>query len=740
MALNSLEAGLKDRDFRKESGRVVMLSGLNKVAISKKLPMVIAGLAAFAAAMTGGAAYISSQSNINSETHHLLTETANSRAEAAKAFFDTSGAQANELASSAIISSALDRFSAAYAQLGPDAEAQLQATYIDQNPNAAGQKEKWDAANNGTAYDAVHAELHPWMRNILRTNDYYDIFLFDANGQNVYTVFKERDFATQLASGKWKDSGLGVLVREVIAAGANAEPKLADFKPYAPSADLPASFIAVPIKGANGQLKGVFAIQLSINKLDAAMRPQPTNGKTGENFLIGEDFLVRNNSPHSKEPTILKSKFENDFVKQGFEGKSITTITNDPDGNSVVSAFVPFTTLGAKFVVASDQTVAEAQEPLRALAISILLATLLSMGVAAAAGLFFARSLSKPIADLTDSMRTLAGGVTDMMVPGRDRGDELGEMAEAVEVFRENAIERIALEKAASEETKIQMRRAEAIASATQAYEQVAGDMLRTVAAASAELEATAQAMTAAADRTNMMASSVAAAAEESTVSASTAAGSAESLTTSISTIQSNVSESSSVAIEAVHLSGEAQNAVSELANSARRIGEVVELIKGIADQTNLLALNATIEAARAGEAGRGFAIVAQEVKNLASQTGNATEDIAAQIGSIQGAVDGAVGAMSRIEAVITRINQNAGMIGQSVDMQATVTQEIASAITQVAAASQSVASDVSRVTETAGETGAAASQVLAASRELSGQAARLDQETLEFLERIRAA
>jgi methyl-accepting chemotaxis protein len=313
-------------------------------------------------------------------------------------------------------------------------------------------------------------------------------------------------------------------------------------------------------------------------------------------------------------------------------------------------------------------------------------------------------------------------------------------MAEAVEVFRENAIERIALEAAASEETKIQMRRAEAIASATQAYEQVAGDMLRTVAAASAELEATAQAMTAAADRTNMMASSVAAAAEESTVSASTAAGSAESLTTSISTIQSNVSESSSVAIEAVRLSGEAQSAVSELANSARRIGEVVELIKGIADQTNLLALNATIEAARAGEAGRGFAIVAQEVKNLASQTGNATEDIAAQIGSIQGAVDGAVGAMSRIEAVITRINQNAGMIGQSVDMQATVTQEIASAITQVAAASQSVASDVSRVTETAGETGAAASQVLAASRELSVQAAKLDQETQEFLERVRAA
>jgi methyl-accepting chemotaxis protein len=717
-----------------------MLSVLNNIAISKKLPVIIAGLAAIAAAATGAAAYFSSQDSIISNTEASLTQTALSRADAAKSFFDTSGAQAKELASSAIIGSALDRFSAGYAQLGPNAEAQLQATYIDQNPNATGKKENWDAAGNGTAYDSVHAELHPWLRDILRTNDFYDIFLFDATGRNVYTVFKERDFATQLATGQWKDSGLGVLVREVLSGSAEAEPKVADFKPYAPSADVPAGFIAVPIKNSAGKLKGVFAIQLSINKLDAAMKPQPANGKTGENTLVGEDFLVRNNSVHSKEPTILKHRVENAYVKKALAGEASQDITKDFLGRSAITAVVPFATMGAKFAVVSSITSHEAEASLRALALNILIVTVVAIGVAAGAGVWFARTISKPVGALTDAMRTLAGGATELDVPGRERGDELGAMAGAVEVFRENAIERIALEEAASKEGLVQMKRSKAISDATQAYEQVAGEMLRTVAAASAELEATAQAMTAAADRTNMMASSVAAAAEESTVSASTAAGSAESLTSSISTIQSNVAESSQVAIEAVRLSAEAQGAVGELANSARRIGEVVELIKGIADQTNLLALNATIEAARAGEAGRGFAIVAQEVKNLASQTGNATEDIAAQIGAIQGAVDGAVNAMSRIEAVITSINQNAGMIGQSVDMQATVTQEIASAITQVAAASQSVASDVSRVTETAGETGAAAGEVLAASRELSVQAARLDQETQEFLERVRAA
>jgi methyl-accepting chemotaxis protein len=718
----------------------MMAVRMDDVAISRKLPMVIAGLAALAAVGAGGAAYFSSAASIHSQTNATLAATVASRTDAAKSFFSDSEKQLAELAASGNISLALDRFSAAYATLGPDAEARLQGAYIDANPNPAGQKEKLDVAATGTEYDAVHAALHPWLRNILRTNDFYDIFLFDASGRNVYTVFKELDFATQLASGRWKDSGLGSVVRRVLNGEANSGPILEDFKAYAPSNGVPAGFIAAPIKDANGRIKGVVAIQLSINKLDAAMRPMPGNGKSGENFLIGADGLVRNNSPHSKEPTILKTKIESDDFKKALEGETAVVDSTSTQGAASRLAYAPFEVMGAKFAVFSDITKAEVNGPLNQLALNILLATLLVSAGAAAAGMWFARSLTKPVGALTEAMRVLAGGNTALDIPGADRGDELGTMAAAVAVFRDNALERAKLEEAAAEESRVQMRRAEAIAHATEDYERVAGDMLRTVAAASAELEATAQAMTAAADRTNMMASSVAAAAEESTVSASTASDAASNMSSSIGTIQENASESATVAKEAVSLSAEAQNAVQELAGSARRIGEVVELIKGIADQTNLLALNATIEAARAGEAGKGFAIVAQEVKNLAAQTGGATEDIAAQIGAIQGAVDGAVHSMSRIGAVISRINQNAGMIGQSVDMQASVTQEIASAISQVAAASQSVAVDVSRVTETAGETGAAASQVLSASRELSQQASRLEAETQGFLERVRAA
>jgi methyl-accepting chemotaxis protein len=638
------------------------------------------------------------------------------------------------------VSGAFDQFSAAFNELGPTAEADLQRLYIDQNPNALGSKDGLDAAQSGSSYDALHARLHPWFRSILKMNDYYDIFLFDASGRNVYTVYKERDFATQLANGKWKDSNLGELVRQVLAGPADAAPKLADFKPYAPSNDVPAGFVAMPIKGADGRIKGVFAVQLSIGKIDKVMAPLPANGETGENTLVGSDGLVRNNSRFEKEPTILKRKVENKEVEAAKAGETGFDRGTNAAGLAAKIGYAPVEIMGTKFTVLSDVTVKEVSGPLNQMLMYIMILIGVISAIAASVGIWFSRSLTTPIGSLTDAMRNLAAGDTKASISGVERGDELGEMAQAVAVFRDNAIERAKLEGAAREDTFVQTRRAEAISSATQDYERVAGDMLRAVAAAAAELEATSLTMTAAADRTNHMATSVAAAAEESTVSASHAAGSAESLTGSISTIQSNVAESGQVASEAVALSADAQAAVGELATSAKRIGEVVEMIKGIADQTNLLALNATIEAARAGEAGKGFAIVAQEVKNLASQTGAATEDIASQIGSIRGAVEGAVSAMSRIEAVIHRINQNATMIGQSVDLQASVSTAIASAISQVAVSSQSVSSDVSMVTETASETGAAAGQVLSASRELSMQAAKLDHETMEFLARVRAA
>ncbi len=716
-----------------------MRLNLANVMISKKLPITIASIAIFAAVLTGASAYIAASNSAHEEGKEHLLETAKSKADLVKGYFEDAGKQVTELATSNHVSNALDRFSAAYNEIGPDAENILQNEYIDSNPNPLGQKEKFDVGNSGSNYDAVHASLHPWLRTIAKTNDYYDIFLFDAQGRNVYTVYKERDFATQLVNGKWKDSGLGELVRKTLQ-NKDGKPLLEDFLPYAPSNGIPAGFIAAPIKDANGNIKGIVAIQLSIDKLDKAMTTVPTNGKTGENIIVGEDKLMRNNSPHSKESTLLKKKFDSPEIVETFKGESGTNASKNLEGKNNILAHTPLEVMGAKYAIISDITKAELEAPLNKLAIITAIVAAIIGAFSAFIGFWFSKTITNPVGDLTDAMRILSNGDTSKSIPGTERGDELGTMAKAVEVFRDNAIERTKLEAMSKEEQLRQIKRGETISEATANFERVAGDMLRAVSAASAELNSTAQAMTAAAQRTNEMASSVAAAAEESTVNASTASGSATELSSAIAQIQASSSESASIATEAVGISTEAQNAVTELVGAAQSISEVVNLIRGIAEQTNLLALNATIEAARAGEAGAGFAIVAQEVKNLANQTAGATDDISNHIGSIQTVVDGARDAMNRIAEVIGRINGISGEIGHAVEAQSVVTDEIARNVAEVAVAAKSVTEDVIKVTENASETGVAASQVLSASHELSMQAAKLEQETNEFLARVRAA
>ena len=348
--------------------------------------------------------------------------------------------------------------------------------------------------------------------------------------------------------------------------------------------------------------------------------------------------------------------------------------------------------------------------------------------------------ISRPISRITGVMERLAKGDTSVAIPGLGRGDEIGGMAKAVAVFKDNAIDRDRMMAAEEAERRAKEMRTQAVEELVQSFDRNVSGILRTVASAATELEATAQSMLSTADQTKGQAASTAAAAEQASVNVQTVASATNQLTASINEISGQVTRSTNIAGHAVGEAQQTNERVQGLVAQAQRIGVVVKLITDIASQTNLLALNATIAAARAGEAGKGFAVVASEVKNLANQTAKATDEIAAQIASMQEATSGAAAAINGIGDTIGTISEIATIIASAIEEQGSATSEIARNVQEAARGTHLVTTNITDVSNGATQTGSAATQVLGAAGELSRQSEVLRTEVERFLAGIRAA
>jgi len=272
------------------------------------------------------------------------------------------------------------------------------------------------------------------------------------------------------------------------------------------------------------------------------------------------------------------------------------------------------------------------------------------------------------------------------------------------------------------------------------AFEGKVGSLVSILSSGATELRATAQSMSSTATHSRQQARIVAGAAEEASAGVQTVAAAAEQLTASIQEISRQVAQSARMTGKAVEDARTTDATVRALADGAQKIGDVVQIITGIAAQTNLLALNATIEAARAGDAGKGFAVVASEVKSLAGQTAKATEKIGAQIQEIQAATEGAVQAIKAIGATIEEINVIASNIGAAVEEQGAATAEIARNVQQTASSTQDVTATIADVSHAADGTENLAGQVLRAANDLSQRADEVTAEVKSFVTGIRAA
>jgi methyl-accepting chemotaxis protein len=486
--------------------------------------------------------------------------------------------------------------------------------------------------------------------------------------------------------------------------------------------------VAFPVT-TDGKLRGVVGGDLALDALQTFLKSIDLAGK-GYVFLVDAQgkTLVHIDDEKVMKPSgfVPATANADDFSAGGAEIVQFYKIEGLPS----VSWYVG---------VALDR--AKVTAPLRQLSVVLTVTIVVTiLIIVPLLGLVIVRIVARPITDMTRAMTALSDGDLSVAVPALGRRDEIGAMANALEVFKDSLTRNKAMEaEVRQSRERVEAEKRAALKRMADAFEASVKGIVGDVTKAASQMKGNAEALTAIATDGRDRAAAVASAAAQTSANVQTVAVSAEEMTSSVAEISRQVNHSNEVARQAVDRSEVSSRSVQALAEQAKTIGTVVELINSIASQTNLLALNATIEAARAGEAGKGFAVVASEVKNLATQTAKATEEISAQIAGMQDAASGAVVSINEIAAVIAQISEYSTTIAAAVEEQDAATREIARNVQQAALGTQHISSNIAGVQEIADGTGDSAHQVLGAAHTLAEDADRLSVEVDRFIREVRA-
>lgn len=408
------------------------------IKISHKLPALIILLTMCTASIVAWAGYYKSKAILIESSEARLLSTVDNRVDVLSNWILEIRQNLDDISTHPTTHSALLDFSTAWNELPKDKTAYLKSEYITKNPNPLGSKENLDFAPDRSAYSQMHKKYHGYFRKLLRTNDYYDVFLFNPNGDLIYSVFKEQDYATNLNTGEWSKTDLGNAFRAAKDNAAQATPQFFDFKAYGPSHDAPASFMSQAVKDKNGQFIGVLAYQMPAGRLQSIMQHNAGLGKTGESFLVGADHFMRSDSRFSETSTMLTRNINTKSVNRALAGETGVITTPNHDDKTVVSAFKAINMMGVKWAVLVEEDLSELTAPMAHLRREIFKDLGIAFLILWVIGLIIARAVSKPIIALVQSIDTLASGTLTEIIPFQHKNDELGQMSKSMVTLQGN--------------------------------------------------------------------------------------------------------------------------------------------------------------------------------------------------------------------------------------------------------------------------------------------------------------